>query len=89
MVQLRVDLASTTDRDTSVIYDQYKQYIEQKDPEYNKKADDSKSLSRTSAHLSILAWRAMLDRSTQRLEKYSFFKSVGNPKGKYIYLRLK
>ena len=75
MVQLRVDLASSTDQDTSVSNEQYKPSIEQK---YKKGVDDSNSLSISAKHLSVLAWRAMLDRSTKRLEKSSFFNSVRN-----------
>ena len=75
MVQLQVDLASSTDQDTSVSYEQYKPSIEQK---HKKGVDDSNSLSISGKHLSVLAWRAMLDKSTKTLEKSSFFNSVRN-----------
>ena len=84
MVQLRVDSVSSTNQHQRTAYDQYHTSIEKEYSEEIKRVDDLNSLSCTATQLSLLAWTAMLERSNNRLEKFSSYSSVRKLKENFI-----
>ena len=70
MVQLRADSTSSNDQDPRLFSEEIQPSIKQEDLEENKRVDNSNSLSCTATQFQFLAWKSMLERSNDRLDKY-------------------
>ena len=76
MVQLQVDSASSNDQQQGDFSGQYHPSINTQELEENKRVNNSDSKSCTATQLSIIAWRSMLERSTNKTQKYHNFHLV-------------
>ena len=70
MVQLRADSTSSNDQDPRLFSEDFQPPIKQEDLEENKIVENSNSLSCAATQFQLLAWKSMLDRSTDRLDRY-------------------
>ena len=71
MVQLQVELQSTIDLQYQIQNVQYENSTYHQQIKQKRKVFDNRNNHFTPTDSSIIAWRAMLERSNKRLEKYN------------------